>query len=494
MDCGRVVAPVPASVSPAALTVAVTTRGAVRGAGGGAGTTGDGGGAATGAAGAGAGAGWGAGAGAAVASGVGTCSDSGASTAAEAVSISAAGASASAGWPSDSGGLSTILIRLRAARSAFGFGADGSRAGGAERRLPDDERSWEPASSRSGSPGRSRGRGRTRRVFTSTPIPCRRKRTSFAGLPIILASSATVNFAAIVFTSRGSPSPARLPRARSPSRPWRPRRRLRRLPRTRRSRWALGLVGLRRPRPRCGSRLRLPRALLGRRRLERPERVEGVRAVVLVGERPRRGARCLLVVSAVGLEDVADGRRSPRPRTPRAAAGSRSRHLGERRRRGAARRGASAGAPAATSALTACSLLMLDLRADRAPRRAGRSVRACRWRARAGLPRRCTRASASSPSPPVRPTSGLLLVVASAETRVILAGERAFCAYVMRSSENWMMSIRSPRSSRMIAWTRAPRMPTQAPTGSTSRSREETATLARSPGWRTQPRMTTVPS
>ena len=42
----------------------------------------------------------------------------------------------------------------------------------------------------------------------------------------------------------------------------------------------------------------------------------------------------------------------------------------------------------------------------------------------------------------------------------------------------------------MIACTRVPRMPTQAPTGSTSRSREKTATFARSPASRTAPRMT----
>ncbi len=56
------------------------------------------------------------------------------------------------------------------------------------------------------------------------------------------------------------------------------------------------------------------------------------------------------------------------------------------------------------------------------------------------------------------------------------------------------MSIFSPRSSRMIAWTRVPFMPTHAPTGSTSRSREYTATLARSPASRTAPRIITVPS
>ena len=57
-----------------------------------------------------------------------------------------------------------------------------------------------------------------------------------------------------------------------------------------------------------------------------------------------------------------------------------------------------------------------------------------------------------------------------------------------------MMSIFSPRSSRMMDCTREPFMPTQAPTGSTSRSRDVTAILARSPGSRTAPLITTVPS
>ena len=46
----------------------------------------------------------------------------------------------------------------------------------------------------------------------------------------------------------------------------------------------------------------------------------------------------------------------------------------------------------------------------------------------------------------------------------------------------------------MIDWTRVPFMPTHAPTGSTSRSREYTATFARSPASRTAPRIITVPS
>ena len=60
------------------------------------------------------------------------------------------------------------------------------------------------------------------------------------------------------------------------------------------------------------------------------------------------------------------------------------------------------------------------------------------------------------------------------------------------SSENSMMSIFSPRSSRMIDCTRMPFMPTQAPTLSTSRSRLCTAILVRSPASRAQPLITTV--
>ena len=50
------------------------------------------------------------------------------------------------------------------------------------------------------------------------------------------------------------------------------------------------------------------------------------------------------------------------------------------------------------------------------------------------------------------------------ETRLTLAGCSAFSAKVVISSENSMMSIFSPRSSRMMDCTRMPFMPTQAPT------------------------------
>ena len=57
-------------------------------------------------------------------------------------------------------------------------------------------------------------------------------------------------------------------------------------------------------------------------------------------------------------------------------------------------------------------------------------------------------------------------------TRCTLAGLSAFITNCTGSSEKSTMSIFSPRSSRMMACTRVPFMPTQAPTGSTSRSRE----------------------
>ena len=58
------------------------------------------------------------------------------------------------------------------------------------------------------------------------------------------------------------------------------------------------------------------------------------------------------------------------------------------------------------------------------------------------------------------------------DTRCTFAGLSALVTKPTGSSENSTMSIFSPRSSRMMAWTRVPFMPTQAPTGSTSRSRE----------------------
>ena len=57
-----------------------------------------------------------------------------------------------------------------------------------------------------------------------------------------------------------------------------------------------------------------------------------------------------------------------------------------------------------------------------------------------------------------------------------------------------MMSIFSPCNSFTTAWTRLPRMPTQAPTGSMDESREMTAILARLPASRATDLMVTIPS
>ena len=55
---------------------------------------------------------------------------------------------------------------------------------------------------------------------------------------------------------------------------------------------------------------------------------------------------------------------------------------------------------------------------------------------------------------------------------------------VAASTDQGMMSIFSPWSSLTTAWTREPRMPTQAPTGSIELSRDVTAIFAREPGSR----------
>src|SRR5437867_1107585 len=66
----------------------------------------------------------------------------------------------------------------------------------------------------------------------------------------------------------------------------------------------------------------------------------------------------------------------------------------------------------------------------------------------------------------------------SKPTFSITAGFKASAMKTRESCVHAMMSIFSPRSSRTTAWTREPFIPTQAPTGSTARSREATAFLA----------------
>ncbi len=111
---------------------------------------------------------------------------------------------------------STILMRFNAARSVRALAAEAlaaaaaAAADGACLTMSDFgacvlpmRRAWAVAGSRTDSA-----------VLTSTPMPCRRKRTSFAGLPIILASWATVNLAAVVFKSAGLPRGPSRPRSR----------------------------------------------------------------------------------------------------------------------------------------------------------------------------------------------------------------------------------------------------------------------------------------
>src|SRR5881409_2981652 len=75
-----------------------------------------------------------------------------------------------------------------------------------------------------------------------------------------------------------------------------------------------------------------------------------------------------------------------------------------------------------------------------------------------------------------------------------VAGASARHMYSAGSLLQSTMSILSPRSSCTTACTRVPRMPTQAPTGSTSRSLEVTAIFARPPGSRAAPFTSTMPS
>ena len=72
----------------------------------------------------------------------------------------------------------------------------------------------------------------------------------------------------------------------------------------------------------------------------------------------------------------------------------------------------------------------------------------------------------------------------SSTTFITSAGCSALTMKVAASADHGMMSIFSPCNSLTTAWTREPRMPTQAPTGSIEESLEITAILAREPGSR----------
>jgi hypothetical protein len=91
-------------------------------------------------------------------------------------------------------------------------------------------------------------------------------------------------------------------------------------------------------------------------------------------------------------------------------------------------------------------------------------------------------------------TTSMRSASSSSTTLTTSAGWSALTMKVAWSGDHGMMSIFSPWSSPTTAWTREPRMPTQAPTGSIDESREETAILAREPGSRATACTVTMPS
>ena len=82
----------------------------------------------------------------------------------------------------------------------------------------------------------------------------------------------------------------------------------------------------------------------------------------------------------------------------------------------------------------------------------------------------------------------------SSTTFCTSAGARPLTTKVATSGDHWMMSIFSPCNSFTTAWTRLPRMPTQAPTGSIPGSFDMTAILARLPGSRATDLISMMPS
>jgi hypothetical protein len=106
----------------------------------------------------------------------------------------------------------------------------------------------------------------------------------------------------------------------------------------------------------------------------------------------------------------------------------------------------------------------------------------------------CPRRPIASESLSSGTTSSMPLFASSMMTRETSAGAIALQTKRAGSRSQGTMSIFSPRSSWTTAWTREPFMPTQAPTGSTSESRLETAILERAPGSRAAATMRTIPS
>ena len=90
--------------------------------------------------------------------------------------------------------------------------------------------------------------------------------------------------------------------------------------------------------------------------------------------------------------------------------------------------------------------------------------------------------------------TSIRLASGSSTTLLTSAGASALTTKVAGSGDQGMMSTFSPPSSWTTAWTRLPRMPTQAPTGSMLLSLEITAILARLPGSRAQALISMMPS
>ena len=82
----------------------------------------------------------------------------------------------------------------------------------------------------------------------------------------------------------------------------------------------------------------------------------------------------------------------------------------------------------------------------------------------------------------------------SVRTSFTFAGESALETNSSGSSENGTISIFSPRNSLTIIRTLAPLAPTQAPTGSTFGSFDQTAIFVRCPGSLAHDRISTIPS
>ena len=91
-------------------------------------------------------------------------------------------------------------------------------------------------------------------------------------------------------------------------------------------------------------------------------------------------------------------------------------------------------------------------------------------------------------------TTSMRSLSSSSTTLATSAGASALTTKVAISADHGMMSIFSPCNSFTTACTREPRIPTQAPTGSTDESREMTAILAREPGSRATAFTSTMPS